>query len=732
MNKYKLFIFTLAFVFFFSISIRQMSAQWIGTNGPPSSAISLDVYGNNLFAGTSYNGVYKTTDNGTSWTFSGLPNHFVLDFAHSGSNLFAGSWNELTNRNGGGVFLSIDSGESWTEVNNGLLNKYVLALIIKDNILFAGTDYNGGLFKSTDNGTSWSPSGLTNRKVTSFTIMDNILFAHTYVFGLFRSTDNGTTWIYSGLPNQYVRKFAIIGNDMFAGTWDGDVFKSTDIGASWTMVNSGQTSSQIHGLVASGNNLFAGTWGSGVFLSPDVGTSWVNWSQGMEQSSVVMSLVIAGDYIYSGNWEKVYRRNLSDVNIPCGPAPHFIDNCSAATDSLNFAHYCETQSMIRISNDTSDNCNVSSNLLPLLRGQTIVRRNNPMDTSGRFPGVAQPDGHNDIIEAELESMDLRSFVVSSNGDTAFFRIIGGAGNAIGPCGNSLLPTYGYIHELPENINSGESIYDLYFELTIKDPHGVIGLPNPEYYLYNQTPVRIGAVIDRIPPRCGSNPVTNEIYTVYKPDENTCLKLYATCIPDASDPPIAKIIQSDFALPVELTSFTSSLTGNELTINWTTSSEINNEGFTIERMSESDWIKIGFVAGKGKLNTTSQYTYTDRNLPSGLYHYRLKQIDFNGNFEYFELSEAVTIGVPDKFFLSQNYPNPFNPVTKIAYDIPVSGKVRLKIYDNTGRELITLAEEFKEAGYYRVEFNGSRYASGVYYYKLESGNFISTKKMVLVK
>jgi hypothetical protein len=196
---------------------------------------------------------------------------------------------------------------------------------------------------------------------------------------------------------------------------------------------------------------------------------------------------------------------------------------------------------------------------------------------------------------------------------------------------------------------------------------------------------------------------------------------------------SKHVFVDNPLPVELTNFESVVTRSDITLNWSTSSEVNNFGFEVMRSEKNQsWMSVGFVKGAGISAEPKSYSFKDMNLNSGVYLYRLKQIDFNGNFKFFDLSNEVVIGVPGKFFLSQNYPNPFNPVTKIAYDILISGKVRLKIYDNTGRELITLVEEFKEAGYYTVEFNGSRYASGIYYYKLESGNFISTKKMVLVK
>ncbi|MBK6876532.1 MAG: T9SS type A sorting domain-containing protein [Ignavibacteria bacterium] len=123
---------------------------------------------------------------------------------------------------------------------------------------------------------------------------------------------------------------------------------------------------------------------------------------------------------------------------------------------------------------------------------------------------------------------------------------------------------------------------------------------------------------------------------------------------------------------------------------------------------------------------------DRNLNSGAYSYRLKQVDFNGNFEYFELNGVATIGVPENFSLAQNYPNPFNPSTTIVYGVPENGPVTLKIYDNLGREVSTLVNESKTAGFYTATFSAAELSSGVYFYKLESGKFVSVKRMVLMK
>ncbi|HMS64094.1 MAG TPA: T9SS type A sorting domain-containing protein [Ignavibacteria bacterium] len=201
-------------------------------------------------------------------------------------------------------------------------------------------------------------------------------------------------------------------------------------------------------------------------------------------------------------------------------------------------------------------------------------------------------------------------------------------------------------------------------------------------------------------------------------------------------------EADFPLPVELSSFTSSVTNNNVQLNWTTVSETNNSGFDVERSTvNGEWSMVNFVKGHGNSNTQQNYSYEDKNLSSGKYKYRLKQIDFNGNFEYYNLANEVVIGFPNKFSLSQNYPNPFNPSTVISYILPaeaVNSFVSLKIYDISGKEIRTLVSENQNAGRYEVKFDGSNLSSGVYFYKIEAGSlrgareFTSVKKMMLMK
>lgn len=203
---------------------------------------------------------------------------------------------------------------------------------------------------------------------------------------------------------------------------------------------------------------------------------------------------------------------------------------------------------------------------------------------------------------------------------------------------------------------------------------------------------------------------------------------------------------DGTLPVDLISFTSTVSNRDVNLKWTTAWEENNMRFDVQRkpvtsanviLSASEesqtWITIGSVAGSGTVYEERHYSYVDKNLVTGKYEYRLVQIDFDRNSTAdHTLLNTVEIGVPETFALSQNYPNPFNPVTKIGYEIPVESFVKLSVFDVTGREVATLVNENVTPGFYTAEFNASNFGSGVYFYRLNAGNAVITKKMLMLK
>ncbi|MFZ1520274.1 MAG: T9SS type A sorting domain-containing protein [Ignavibacteriaceae bacterium] len=197
----------------------------------------------------------------------------------------------------------------------------------------------------------------------------------------------------------------------------------------------------------------------------------------------------------------------------------------------------------------------------------------------------------------------------------------------------------------------------------------------------------------------------------------------------------------YPLPVELLSFSSSVVDDDVTLNWTTATETNNSGFQIERLEtknerSEEWESIGFVNGNGTITEPRTYFYKDENLTTGKYQYRLKQIDFDGTFEYSNIVEAEILP-PAKFSLEQNYPNPFNPTTSIQYSLASRQFVTLKIFNTLGQEVETLVNEYQEAGVHSKLYivNSSTdggLPSGVYYYQLNAGEFVQTRKMIILK
>jgi len=231
--------------------------------------------------------------------------------------------------------------------------------------------------------------------------------------------------------------------------------------------------------------------------------------------------------------------------------------------------------------------------------------------------------------------------------------------------------------------------------------------------------------------------------------NSAGNLFVQWIRTRAYPPNSTMPTASFGgqLPVELTSFTANTSNGIIQLKWTTATEVNNYGFSVERSEASlnnpesgassyIWETIGFVQGHGNSNSPKEYSFTDDlNLaftPNLNYlHYRLKQIDNDGQYKYSDVIEISNIA-PSKFQLFQNYPNPFNPSTTICYSIPQKSKVALKVFDVLGTEVTTLVNEEKEAGVYTAEFNNAGLSSGVYFYSLTADKYSSIKKFVLLK
>ncbi len=184
-------------------------------------------------------------------------------------------------------------------------------------------------------------------------------------------------------------------------------------------------------------------------------------------------------------------------------------------------------------------------------------------------------------------------------------------------------------------------------------------------------------------------------------------------------------------PVELTGFNAIFDDGKVVLNWQTATETNNKGFEVQKSNGSEFQTIGFVQGNGTSTEQHSYSYTDNNVAQGNYSYRLRQVDFDGSFK-FSNEIKVEVNVPLQFSLRQNYPNPFNPTTQIKYSVPQSSQVQIKVFDILGNVIKILINEEKPTGTYELTWNAANLPSGIYFYRIQAGSFIDTKKMILLK
>ncbi|MEO8167434.1 MAG: TIGR03790 family protein [bacterium] len=211
-------------------------------------------------------------------------------------------------------------------------------------------------------------------------------------------------------------------------------------------------------------------------------------------------------------------------------------------------------------------------------------------------------------------------------------------------------------------------------------------------------------------------------------------------------PKTSIVFSPELLPVQLAHFGGTFTPQTSAIifSWRTISEINNYGFVLQQADtgSTNFIDIqnSFVAGHGTTLIPQQYAWELHTAPAGTHSFRLRQIDLDGTEHFSDQIRVTTSSLSSveggvavkKFDLAQNYPNPFNPSTHVRFTVAKSGFVSLKVYNVEGREVATVVNEVKSPGEYDTQFNASGLSSGVYYYRIQAGEFVETKRMTLLK
>ncbi len=189
------------------------------------------------------------------------------------------------------------------------------------------------------------------------------------------------------------------------------------------------------------------------------------------------------------------------------------------------------------------------------------------------------------------------------------------------------------------------------------------------------------------------------------------------------------------LPVELVAFDALADGRDVILQWQTASETNNAGFEIQGMTENEgaeWAVLGWVAGQGTTLEPQRYAYRVEDLPPGPHRFRLKQIDYDGTFEHSPEVE-VFIEIPGAYVLSDAFPNPFNPQTQFTLLLAAPQKVKIEVFDVAGRRVALLHEGLLEADRsHRFTFDARGLSSGLYFYRIAAERFTAAKTMTLAK
>jgi len=538
------------------------------------------------------------------------------------------------------------------------------------------------IWRTTDGGTNWVPlptvSGFTAQTVIGFN--DKVIISGGEG-NIIISPDFGNSWIAVNIyPTSTIYSINIINNNIYACGSDGVFFKSTDMGNTFNM----------NYMIAANKCL----WTKGFyFLNNDTGFAARQFGQILKTTDAGVS------------WTQLIRDSLS--NFINNQAVYFInDNTGFVVGNYN--------SNVDIIYKTTDGGGSWS------RKTNIVYQNlNCISFADANHGAA--GGNRSAI---LYTMDqgINWYVSTVNtsdqltiSGITFYNGLNGiaVGTGIilkttdgGATWNRInMPSYSASTTLTSVCHFGSTLYTVGGKYCLKSTDAGntwVNIMDTVYVIKNQF---------------------TGLYNIAT-DKNGCLWVGGN----------AGLLTTNTSnnLPVELSSFVSIVQGRNILLNWSTQTEKNSDKFNIERETiGTNWETIGSVKASVLSNSPKQYSFTDKNLQSGKFQYRLKMIDNDGTFEYSKVIEAE-VAVPKNYELSQNFPNPFNPNTVISYSLPSASNVKLIVFNSLGQTVRVFENGFKNAGNYSVNFNAVELPSGTYYYKIEAGQFSQIKKMILLK
>ncbi|MCL5030393.1 MAG: T9SS type A sorting domain-containing protein [Bacteroidetes bacterium] len=741
-------------------------------------------------------GLYKSSDGGATWTninpTAYSSNYFngcdVIPMSSS-NILFA------TKNNGstlGGIYKTTDGGTTWNQITSGLpSSSYNRIAMAQDPnsantvyAVFQSTDNSAsgdaglkGIYKSTDAGSTWAvltkPPKITSTGGLSYLGTQgwygNIIAVdpnnsnNIYVGGVddMKSTNGGASWSqltywdsYYGHPVIHAdhHAFAFIrgtANTVFDGD-DGGIYKSTNGGSNWTSLNNGLDITQFYAgaVYPTGNIFYGGAQDNGHLLF----TSGTTWSE-----------VVGGDGGYAAidqsNSNIAYEEytNLQMSKTTDGGATWF-----TCTTGLTDAG--DNNASLFISPFDLDPQNSSI----LIAGSNRVWVTFNKATSWTDSSVVL-SASNNVCAVTIVNSASPYLGFAGTTDGKIFKCSSITGNPAGETWTDITPTGNngaYVRRVVVDLNNKQHVYACY------SGYNNDGI-TPSRHIYYSTDQGttwsdVSGDLPDVPVHSlVIDPLNSQVLYigtetgVYQ-STNGGTNWVNTSTGMAAYVPVDELVrqtgtnqlfafthgrsafETSTPLPVELSSINYSVNEGIVELYWKTITEVNNYGFEIERksldniqpsvnknQSDEGWTQVGFVKGNQTSLTPKQYSFVDENPVGGnKFSYRIKQIDNNGTYKY---SNAIEVQLTiTKFTLQQNYPNPFNPSTAIRYSLPQNSFVSLKVFDISGKEVSTLANEQETQGNHSIEFNANNLASGIYFYRIQAGNYTDTKKLILLK
>jgi photosystem II stability/assembly factor-like uncharacterized protein len=707
--------------------------------------------------------IAKTTDGGATWNFqtSGVTTNLLEISFYDENYGFAGGSSAvlLKTTNGGDTWVKYETGTTSGEV-------YRIAFAPGTNgaTVFVGSGVTtiGRISKSTDSGSTFAPAaGYTSTTaVRGLQFIDaNTGYAGNGTFEIYKTTDGGQTFTLSYDPGTgvFYDMRAGTGGVIFAAGSRGEVYKTTDQGATWSFHNS-LISATISTIAVKENLIIAAGTGGSMSKSSDTGINWSMMSMtgtiddirnitfvtdqtgyaigGTSTASVIIKTTNGGQ-----TWEKLpfsttyFTRSQYWLNETTGFVGRRGQYGLFKTtdgglnfDSVNTGIGTSTQSWNVIAFANADTGYIAGD-----------NGNYCRTTDGGVSWTVLPNNlhHGTGIIYDIAVIDAKTVVSMGGGGRVFkttdagqtFTDYSGLGTT-----SAMYSVDFYGKDLGYLVGSSGRVY----KTTNGGANWSYTTPAGSTTLY-----KVKIISENIIWISGSSglvffttdggtswttstsfPVSGLTRTMY----NMAVKgpylwvagSTGTIIKGYSDP-----------IPVEMHSFSASAVNDEIILSWQTATETNNKGFEVEQLINSLWENIGFVNGRGTTTEPYRYNFSVKVKESGIYKFRLKQIDYDGSWVYTSAVEVNT-EMPSVYTLEQNFPNPFNPSTAITFAIGSKERVSIIIYDILGNFIKEVINEDKEAGNHTIYLNASDLSSGVYIYRLNAGSYTSARKMMLMK